>query len=532
MSKRNVYYAYMDVNEGKTEIFSLSTGEIYTIDGYDVYANINQKSKSDCYISRVYTFSKMFPGGTLCAHNYKKMDTPEPLTYTLGKCTFRSFYALFGGQPLVKNLADMYPQSERITHRMHLYLTQFGDVTEHPIQYTLAYQAQKQFYADIADELWEEHKKNHHYYYDVQTYRDMYSGNKSGTMLIYGDTASYHEDIAAFDKKSAYPSVMVNDDVFPIGRIKFVGTCGTPNDTEQWILRHIHNKKWVKIVFDGKINGLEKWYDADMDVTALEYWNIFTCHRMGLWRNLQEALCVSNYRMYDCTITGYLHTAFRDKIIEYYNEKERYPKCSVTRFMRKTCIDMLYGKGLQDFAFKDIYEIQKHFRGRGKNYLTPEMSMHCVARVEYELLDAYAQNESVYCDTDGIKVKNTEKSNDYFNRKNNDILYRNNIAGYDTNIGIWDSEGHIDRLIIFNRKCYVAETDGKIDATIAGVPEDIKKWYIGKIQCDKIQYMRVQGFSYPVREYKITDGNIQQDYRRDDDGNILLSHLRGDLTNE
>lgn len=523
MKKRNVYFAYMNIYSNTTELFDLTNGEIETFKGFDILKHINNSVQSDCYISRVDTFAKMFPGGKLGAERYKKMDVREPLLYEYGKCTFRSFYALFGGQD-VSNLTDMF-DSKSITVCMHLFLQQFGDVNKSVIQYTLAYQVQRQFFEDIADELWEEHKKNHHYYYDVQTYRDMYAGNKAGTMFIYNNKASYHENIDAWDKKSAYPSVMVNDDVFPIGRIKCVGSVDSVKYASQWILRHIQSKKWVKVVIQGKHEDLKKWYDKELDVTALEYWNLFACHRMGLWDKLVEAMCESEYRMYDCTITGYLHQTFRDKIVVYFNDKEQYPKNSCARFMKKTSIDMLYGKGLQDFNFKDIYEIQKHFRGRGKNYLTPELSLHCVARLEYEIIDAYLSNESVYCDTDGVKVKCSAESSEYFNKKNREIMHRNNCAGYDTNIGIWDDEGHMDKLLIFAKKCYVYESNGKLDGKLAGVPQDVKQYVFDTIGGDKLQHLREKGFYYPVRKYKIGSGTVNCNYES-------YNHLRGDLEHE
>lgn len=526
MRKRYVYYAYLDLENNRTELLDLHTGVVDTFDGFDVSKHINSSRNTDCYISSVSAFAALFPGGEFTAPEYAKHEIKEPLLYHYGKCTYRSFFALFGGQR-VECVKKMY-DTPYITVAMHEFLCMFGDPESVVIKYTLAYQAQKMFFAGIADELWKEHKQNKHYYYDVETYRDMYAGNKSGTMLIWGNKASYHENINAWDKKSAYPSVMVNDDVFPIGRVKQVDTV----DAEYYILDKLQNKKWVKIVFDGKVSGLDRWYDADMDITALEYWNFWTCYRLDLWEALTDAIKNKVYRLYACTITGYLNESFRGRIVEYFEAKEVYEKGTIERFLSKTMIDMLYGKGIQELHFRDINELQKHYRGRGKYYLTPEFSMHCVARLEYEVLDATVINNGKYCDTDGVKVPDTDSTNEYFETKNNEIIERNNKAGFSCNIGVWDNEGHIDRLLIFARKCYVAETDGQINATLAGVPESTKDICFDKMGNDKMQEMREKGFDYPVKAYRIENGKVVCGYRSNEDGTILFNHLRGDLEHE
>lgn len=530
--KRNVYFAYLDLEHKKTDIFEASTGLTETIDGFDIVKHINMSKDCDCYVSDLKIITHLFPGGDIYGAGYAKQNHKEPLSYKYHNCTFRSFLALCGMQNINTLLESLFPDCENMAFAMNLFLSQFGDAQNGVIKYTLAYQTSKMFYKDIDQELWNEHKKNRHYYYDLQTYQDMYAGRKAGTLIKRKRETQYYENMIAYDKKSAYPSVFVNDNMFPIGRIKRVGN----NDPEfdlQWILYNISKNKWIKVVFDGEQEGLEKWYDEESDKTALEYWNLFACHRIGLWDFFEIAMRTAKYRLYNCNNTGYLCDAFRSKIVELYNIKETYPKNSAARFMAKTQLDMLFGKGLQRKDFRNISDVQNYYRGKGKRYLTPELSMHCIARLEYEIFDAYGKNKGVYCDTDGVKMSDTEVVRAYFATKNKEIVEKNRMAGFDDcTIGIWDCEGHIDRCIIFTAKSYITEQDGVLDCTLAGVPNSTKELVLGAINGDKIEAIRRHGFYYPFKEYYVGCGDVVIDYRRDEDGNIVFGHYRGDLEHE
>lgn len=519
----------MDYDNKTTEILNLQTGELSVVNGHRVYDAINTNANCDCYINDVARVAHIYKGGK--AGYYSERDGSEDyFTYSYGKCTFRSFTALSAGVPSSK-LIDMFPNTTSITSKMYQYISQFGNPCDNAIQYGLAHQVKKMFYRNIAPELWEETKSHKHYYYDIETYNDMYAGAKYGHMDTLIDGTYYAENVIGFDKKSAYPSVLINDNVFPIGKIRNIKYC--PSLTVHTIIDHIKEHKWIKIVFDGKINGLRAWYDDKMDKTAMEYYDILQCDLLGGWSHFTDAINSNDYRLYDCQETGYLSKTFRNEIIKLYNEKETNPKNSTARFLAKTMIDMLVGKGIQKKYFNDRNDVIKYYKGRGENYLTPEFALHCIARVRYELVKAQIETGGIYEDTDGIKVYKTQENIEYFEELNRKILERNRLAGFETNIGIWDIEINADRFICFGKKFYTYDDNGTIINKWAGVVEEMKSISIDLLpDGDIIDNMRKHGITYFQPFYKFVDGAFVKYIKQGADGLPQKCHMKGDLEHE
>lgn len=506
-----VYCAYIDIDNDKSEIFC--DGEVTTIDGHKVCDVINLGIRSVCFVPSVKIIKMIYPGGEISGEEYHKNNNTDYLIYQYGKCQFRSFGSVIGMQS-TKVLKQMYDNMP-ISRAMYEYLCDLGDPEK--IKYPLAYYAKQLFFDDIRNELWEERKEIKKYYWDEQTYWDMMASNKGGVLSDY--RAKYVEDARMYDIRSAYASVMVNDDKFPVGAVQRIA--GTSAYMIAKLRKYLSDGVWCKIVFDGHSNDYIRWYDKKFDKTGMEYYNILTLQMIGEFDNFLSYLRTKDFRLYSTKSTGYLNRLVRDKIVRLYDEKESLKHGSLERYFVKTQIEMIYGKGIQHYDFEDIMDIQDHYRGRGDNYLTPEMSNHCLAKVEYDMYKAIYNTTSYYYDTDGIKVKNNKESEDYFEHENKKILARNKKAGYNTDIGTWKYEGTADRMLIYTPKIYIYECDNKIEFRAAGVDKDYKEKYINAIKGDKIMYLRKHGFITASKKYVYDCGKFTVMYEHGD--------LKGDL---
>lgn len=499
-----VYYAYIDLENNTSEIFH--NGEIDKLENFRICDVINMSRKTICFVSSIKVVIKMYPGGDVLGGDYSKLGVSDPLEYNYGNCTFRSFFALFGGNS-TKHLTKMFPDCP-ISVSMFKYIESLGDPNK--VKYTLAYHAKKLFYEPIENELWDATKNKKHYYYDMQTYDDMYAQNKGG--VLCREKSHYHEDVLMYDIKTAFMSVVVNDNKFPVGQQRQVK--GT-NDYKIKVLKKcLKDGEWVKVVFDGKEKRMARYYDCDSDKTAMEYWNFHTAHLVGRFEEYIEILKEKDFRIYTSTETNYLEWEMRNQTVLSYNKKQEYKKIygkeSFCYFMEKTKIDMIYGKAIQRYEFEDVYSLQDHYRGAKKrNYMTPEFSNHCSAKIEYEIIKAYKNCECVYYDTDGVKVKNTPQAVEYFKRENERIMEANRRSGFETDIGTWDFEGHATRLLVFGPKVYCYEVDGEFTIKTAGMQESDKQYIIGKIKGDRIDYLRRNGLLFATRKWKIENGKAE-----------------------
>lgn len=496
-----VYCAYIDIDRKKSEIFC-ENGELNEIDGFRVCDYICMSAKTVCFVPSVKTIKLLYPGGIIQGDEYYRNSDTDFLIYTYGQVEFRSFGALIGMQN-VKVLQDMYKDTP-ISVAMYKFLCQFGDPKN--VKYTLAYQAKKLFYEDIADDLWEERIKKKKFYWDAETYWDMMAGVKSGVLSDY--RAKYVEDALMYDIRSAYASVLVNDDKFPVGRIIKID-CENAEYKIKKIKSFLKKGVWCKVVFDGKNPDFSRWYDIKGEKTAFEYYNLLTAKNLNILDKLFEYLQTVDFRVYYSKETGYINDLVRDKIVDLYTKKENLPKNSFERYITKTQIEMIYGKGIQRHDFKDISEIQAHYRGRGANYLTPEMSNHCLAKVEHDMYNALLNTDAEYFDTDGIKVRNNEQSVEFFKAENERIMERNRQAGYDDlDIGTWKFEGKADRMLIFTPKIYIYECNGEIEFKAAGVTKEYKDKVLNGIKGDKIEFMRKHGFITMMKVYVYDAGEF------------------------
>lgn len=468
----NVYYCYYTPNNndkiGKTEI--LHDGELTTIDGIRILDVVNLSKTSIVYTNYLSFIADCYTGGEWRGDNYHRFNKKFPLEYHYDKVTFRSINALLGGNG-EDVLYKLYPDMP-MPIAMREYLLQLAP--EGKAQYTLAYYAKRDFYEPIKDELWDIAKKNKNYYYSKEVYDDLICGNKTG-LLTKGSI--YAENVAKRDIKSAYPSVLVTDDKFPVGYVS--GSKVKSKYLKTRINRLMRNGKWFKIVFAQKIDEFTEFFDKDYNKTALEYYDVLDCEEAGTLQDLFNSIDV-DVTLYTTQKTDYLPKVFRDRMVELFNQKELLEKDSIEYYFTKTKINLIYGKGMQAYDFETIYDIQDHYRGRGDNYLKPEMSLHCTAKIRYEMnkaIRAIGKNDDYYHDTDGLAFNNTEENQAYFENENVKILENIEKAGYsrDLKLGIWADEGVFDEILVVGSKQYITRRDKDFELTLCGVTSDVKE---------------------------------------------------------
>lgn len=494
---RNVYFIYIDPKERTTEILDHISGEIQTVSGIDVLTYINISKECVVFINFLNYIKCRYPGGKAKIH-VKPDKKKEILEYIYGKTTFRNITCFTNGSNELV-LTDMFPDVP-VTVAMQNFILSFNENPER-VKNTLGYNCKKMFYEGIKDALWQEKKNNKAYYYSLETYKDMMTANKSGSM---SDHQVYAEDVLCFDKRSAYASVIINDNHFPIGKMKRV-TFTDPKFAKDLISRYLKNEVYCKLIVDHKVKGFADYYDYDEDKTALEYDNFLDIIEDGQYDNFFEH--ISSGRLYKSDKTGYCSDVLRGAVYDAYIRKE----CAtgVEKFFLKTQLNInIYGKSIQKYDFNDKKAVQEHYRGRGENYLNPEMGLHCQAVLKHELHKAQRNSIPVYYDTDGIKVINTPEAREYFEEQNRIILKKNEVSGFPCNIGTWKLEAFAKKFVTFGCKRYLYEDEnGEVNFTWNGMIERNKSIIISGLGDDVVSEALKKGIPEIQMRY-FTDGNF------------------------
>lgn len=482
----DVYCVYIDFRNNTTEIFNYLSGEVTTITGVNILDYLHLSEHSVVFINSVRTIKNRYPGGKdRNAHdwfNFTKSD--DIMEYTYDKISFRSMTALTAGIKIT-DLKEIFGDIP-VSICMAKFLEGWNkDISK--VRYSLAHNAVNRFYEDIKGILWNDIRKNNQYYFDVGIYKDCVAGNKAGWLCQ--DQNKRYSDVLMYDKRSAYGGVMCHDDIYPLTRTQ---KCSHTDD-RRWVIRRyikyrIENKLWFRIVLAGGSEQLAPWYDEDTNCTVFDFYDVVAVVELGLWKYFYAAvMTVEDIRVYVCRETGMLNETFRQSVNTAFKNKEALPDNSLEKFIEKTEIAMLTGKSMQrKQGIKTNEDVDAEYRGRGDKYLKPEMGYHNIARVRMEIIRANLHCGSVYWDTDGVKVPNTQDNIDYFNKQNDIIMKKNEAAGIDSNIGTWKFEGHADDLIVVRPKSYCYSENGKVTLKLGVVDFDTRKRMIKDIGEDKI----------------------------------------------
>lgn len=495
---KDVYYLFIDPKHSTAELrYQSTTTEI----SGNIIQHINLSRPTIVFTNLMSFIKNLYPGGECTGKGYMKFGIEETLEYKYGQTTFKNIVPLLNGNAETV-LKEIYPDLP-MTEAMETYILSISkDPTK--VKYTLGYHVKKNFYEDIADELWNFKKEHKAYYYDLNTYNDMMVANKAGAL---SDVHAFAEDVLFFDKKSAYPSVMVNDDKFPIGQMRCTKFNKFNEYTQNKIMDYIQNGKYFKLVVDYIIPGFEEFFDTEANKTGLEYYNFLDIQEDGkldiFFNNIKDG------RLYYCTETGRLPYVFREKLMKRYNEKEQKGLSKTAKFFKKTSLNLLFGKGIQRYDFKTKQDVQKHYKGRGENYLNPEQALHCHAAVLYEIHKAIRNNISVYWDTDGIKVKDTPEAREYFTEQNNIIQHKNLEAGFESDIGTWKLEDEAQEFISFGGKRYIWQNwDEEYHIKWSGVTQENQQKMMEELGDDKILNALINPFHEIVQWYIIDERRV------------------------
>lgn len=373
--------------------------------------------------------------------------------------------------------------------------------------WSLAYITKKMFYSGLEHlcEYMKTDRELNGYFPNVHS--DMFVGNKSGALRKFDGnnelTRIILRDVDSYDKKSAYPSVLVNDKMFPIGAIKKLKV--KKWDVIKTICEYlIRGDAWIKIVISGsfytssqEINSL--FYDNDSGKYALEIYDIMLANEIKVLSTLFNDIESSDCKVdiYVSEQTGYLDKSFRSKIVKLYEEKNSIKdKHSPRRFLLKTQLDMLNGKSIQHKTYSamkylciDMCPHDKDGKifnqlGSASHYLRPQHGMHAIAAVRYEIISSIMTAKRTGCsviawDTDGIKLIDNHKKTNYIgdtvsptfiNVLNSDIERKNAEAGFpECDIGTWDHEYTADRFMQIGTKQYVYQTGDNVHYKSAGL---------------------------------------------------------------
>lgn len=503
---QKVYYAHLDIDSTEVTVKQYQISEESTVEITDIDDFCGTDGEKVIFINNLNIIMKFLAGGEVSkTFKVSKYDgkTIEPTSYAYKNVRFRSFSLMKPESMKSKELCNLF-NTNSVVDAMEQYVDMCGGPFK--CSATVSSQAKKMFYEEIKDVLKVDRYAKRRYFNTVDMYKLCYAGCKSGEISAVNNVKVV-DNVESYDLSSAYSSVMVNDDKFPIGKIK------KTND-KNLIIKRFNNKEWVKVVFYGNIPEYEKYYDEKVDMTAFEYYDILLELNMG--NNIFD-MCDDKTEYLYTDNTGYLNNHFRNQIVKVYSEKAELSKDDPKRILVKQELEAVYGKGIQWNDFKTDDDVKKFYRGRGDNYIQPQMSNHCSAAIRYYLATAvnHLDDEVVYWDTDGIKVKSSDFINEYFDRLNEKIMEKNAIAGYpDCQIGTWHHEATCKKICLIRPKIYVY-VDNDIVMKCAGMDEKGKQLCLSKTfnnSDDLFGSWEKEGFPLYTTSRMIKDGKIVTRY--------------------
>lgn len=456
---KKVYYIFYDFTTNCIEV--LTDDMMHSNDA--ILEDIKGLCEEECiiYINDLKTISSLMPGGQVKSQSLdlKKGDL---ILYHYGKAIIRSFTALKPANVSLLQLKDIF-KAKNVPHMMYLYIQSYGGPFK--ISLTLAAQAKKEFYAPIRYCLWDDTVGRKRYVNNAHEWNLLYTGRKSGLLKDVNEIKTYNYDIIAFDIKSAYAAAFVQDNKFPIGRPRFTKNKST-------VMECLQKKEWVKMVTSDPIPELIDYVDERTMKIGIEYYDFFTLKMQGI--DIMKLLNDYDWDIIYSDKTGYLHYEFRKRVMYYYDAKNRCAKNTPERLLKKAPLETLYGKSIQWKEMKKDSDVVVYYRGRGENYLLPHMGNHASAYVRYTLAKILKEfgDDCVYWDTDGVKIKKSEKVMQYFNNLNDEIMDKNNRAGYhDHDIGTFEIEAEMNSFCEVRSKIYLykdKDKNEKIISTMAG----------------------------------------------------------------
>lgn len=264
-------------------------------------------------------------------------------------------------------------------------------------------------------------------------------------------------DIYGPDKSSAYPSGFVSLKM-PLGRFITVESSFT-------CVQNLWNKGerfYVVIRTKKKFNGI--LFETENDYRKVDDWFYYVLTDFDLAAALKlysfEGVELVNVRVSETT--DYLPIEIRKKVISLYNQKQANKgKNQSAYYNAKTTLDAIWGKALQ----KNSY----NWKQQASKLIKPQWSLWSASYLRYEiicLIEKIGVENVVAIDTDGIKTSGNFTP--IFEVHNEEIRKANKEAGFESEIGTWDTSEHYDEFIQFEKKVYAEIIDDRIECKFAG----------------------------------------------------------------
>lgn len=343
---------------------------------------------------------------------------------------------------------------------------------------------------------------------NMETYKLIQRANKAGGIGFIKDyKKKLITNVSGRDISSAYPGQFVRQKM-PIGKFR-----AASNLFQEWIKAKKEDKAYLLEVFTDKeidCAGLIR-YDEKKDkyVYVFTDWDIKIIDLFGIKLNDYGAFL---NKLYIADEKDYLDYNLRQRFVQYYDEKQKYKNVNPEAyFVKKTALDIQYGKGIQNHEFEkggDIYTKYKY------EHILPQWSLWACAATRYELALGLLNTNPIAWDTDGIKFF-TEMKNDFFERRNEELKELNRLAGFKSDIGTWKDEGCYDYFMQIARKVYAYYKDGEFKCVFAGCCKPAWVMYFKDMELiDRFKDMAAPHFFIPSEylpkvEYVLIDGEVK-----------------------
>ena len=451
----------------------------------DIQTIIRKKRRSNTrvriYVSQIEVLLNLLKDYTIVLKHDTVMSESSRPTWARTDCFEICDFAV---------LRDSAPQS--IDDMIKFFNIAFKDTYISKIKFSEAANSVMFFYRGLEQECHDDRNFCHRYIKSIDEWKDLRSGTTKGLHYAVDDFfGKILEGVTSFDKKSAYPSIFVSYDKFPIGEIH-------STEVMKWkrFNRCIDGDKWFQIVFIdapkvGCLDDLKiKAKDAMLAINNLDY--TYLC-KTGRKDEVLDALKKYRWRIYYTTKEGYLLDSFRKHIVDVYDEKEKSTDPEWRRYYKKQ-IDILYGKGVEMLQFESDDQVKQYYRD-GKHYIMPHWSRLVVSKLRLDLLEAIemiyeASGKIVAYNTDGLKIeKDCEKINNVFDELNREIVERNRAAGFDSDIGTWKKEYVADRFLQIDKVRYAYIVDGQLHTAVGGIPKNWFLDFLTSLDCDPLKWL-------------------------------------------
>lgn len=278
------------------------------------------------------------------------------------------------------------------------------------------------------------------------------------------------ENVFGPDKSSAYPAGFVSLKM-PLDR--FFSIKEPSIDMIRKLMR-AGKRFYVEIKAKKKFEGILFEMPDDYEKIGDEYYYVLTDFDLAAALKLYDfnENGVSLIRIRVAFETGYLPIEIREKIVSLYNQKQSNKGKSKTKYYTaKTTLDAIWGKAIQ----RDKYDWKRLYYNR---LIKPQWSIWAASYLRYEivcLIEQIGLENVVAIDTDGIKTKGDFTP--IFDAWNEKIRQANKDAGFDSEIGTWDTSEHYDEFIQFEKKVYAEVINGEIECKYAGCRKEAWKQF-------------------------------------------------------